>query len=116
MQLYPIACEAGIDAAAFWDMTYLEIVVAIRSYGRQLRHAAERQQAELRIQAILAYRHADVLGAIVSKIAGGKGKVPTIYEAFPGIFPEEARPLQQNWQLMKARVETYAAERRKQVR
>jgi hypothetical protein len=112
-KLYPIACECGADPVAYWDMTYGEIMAAIHAYEKRLKFEAEKMEGETRIRAAIAYRQADLTSRMVAQAFGSNSKLPTIYEAFPGIFPEESKPKQQNWQLMKARVEAYAAERRK---
>jgi hypothetical protein len=105
-QLYQPACEAGIDAAAYWDMTYGEIVAAIKAHAS--RHKVELQQA-----AYLAYQQAHVITAMMSRVLGGKKSPPTIHQAFPGLFPQAERPQQQDWRLMKARMEVYADAKKK---
>ncbi|MBE1554809.1 hypothetical protein [Sporosarcina limicola] len=97
-----------MDAVSFWDMTYAEISAAIEGFNK-------RQMHDMRAQAVVAFRQADLLATLISKVFGGKQAAPAIQEAFPGIFPELERQAekQQNWQLMKARIEAYAAEKRK---
>ena len=87
-------------------MTYAEIVAAVDAYQKRTR-------TDMQVKAIIAYKQAETTAALVSRILGGNNKVPTIYETFPDWFPEQAQPKQQNWELMKARVEAYAAEKRK---
>ena len=87
-------------------MTYREILVAIR--GSEARRLADLQE-----QAFIAYRQSDVIATLVGIVLGSKQKAPRIDEAFPGVFPKQEQPKQQIWQLMKARVEEYAAERRR---
>ncbi|MFF2449370.1 hypothetical protein ACFVSW_20210 [Neobacillus sp. NPDC058068] len=95
-----------MDAAFFWNMTYGEIVASITGFNK-------RQKTEFQMKSIVAYRQADLIASLVSNVLGSKHQPPSIQEAFPGIFPEiEQQPKQQNWQLMKARIEAYAAEKR----
>jgi len=87
-------------------MTYREVLAAIR--GSEARRLADLQE-----QAFIAYRQSDVIATLVGIVLGSKQKAPRIDEAFPGVFPKQEQPKQQSWQLMKARVEEYAAERRR---
>lgn len=100
-----------MDAVFYWDMTYAEILAAITGYNK-------RQEAEMRIQSIIAYRQADQIASLVGIMIGSKQEPPSIQDAFPGIFPElekkaeeqkHQQSKQQSWQVMKARVEAYAA-------
>ncbi|MCM1564926.1 MAG: hypothetical protein NC238_03020 [Dehalobacter sp.] len=96
-----------MDTVFYWNMTYEEISAAIR--GRQ-----NQNLNDIKTQALVAYRQADLIAALVGIRFGSKQQAPNLFEAFPGIFSEEeVKPKQQNWQVMKARIETYAAERRK---
>lgn len=95
-----------MDAVYYWEMTYAEITATINAYQK-------RKRTDMQVQAIVAYKQAETTAALVSRIFGGNNKVPTVYEMFPDLFPEQSKPKQQNWQLMKARVEAYAAEKRK---
>ncbi|MCL6456915.1 MAG: hypothetical protein K6T85_02805 [Gorillibacterium sp.] len=104
-QLYPIACEAGVDAAGFWDMTYGEIVATIKAYEAQRLSAVQ-------TQAYIAYQQAHVISAMISRVLGGKKSPPTIHQAFPNVFPVVEQK-QQNWQIMKARMAAYADARKK---
>lgn len=69
----------------------------------------------MRVQAMIAYRQADQIASLVGIMLGNKQTPPAIQEAYPGIFPEfekkaeEERLQQQQWQIMKARIEEYAA-------
>lgn len=100
-ELYLPAIENGVDAVAFWDMTYKEIIAAIEGNQRRVK-------SEFQIQATLIYRLGNLVGCAVNDPA----KYPTIHKAFPGLF-EEPKVKQQNWELMKERIAMYAAERRK---
>ncbi|OUM86649.1 MAG: hypothetical protein BAA01_11615 [Bacillus thermozeamaize] len=103
-KLHPIAVQHGVDAVSFWDMTFREILVAIEGVQK-------RRREELQIQALIAYQQSYLIADLVGIVFGSKQKPPRLHEAFPGIFPEV--PRQQDWRLMKARIEEYAAERRK---
>lgn len=88
-------------------MTYREIMAAIEG-------AQQRLRARMQESALISYRQANLIASLVGITLGSKQKAPSLQEAFPGIFPElEQQPRQQNWQLMKARIDAYAAERRK---
>lgn len=100
-----------MDAVSFWDMTYAEINASIKAYGKQ-------RETDMRIQSIIAYHQANQISLLVGRLVGNKNDVPAIHEAYPSIFPEMERKAeeqkqqqskQQNWQIMKARVEAYAA-------
>jgi len=85
-------------------MTFKEILAAIEG-------AQKRKREELQHQALIAYQQSYLIADLVGIMFGSKQKPPRIYEAFPGIFSE--MPRQQDWRVMKARIEEYAAERRK---
>lgn len=101
-----------MDAVSFWDMTYAEINASIKAYGKQ-------RETDMRIQSIIAYHQANQISLLVGRLVGNKNDVPAIHEAYPGIFPAmeqkaeqekaQQQSKQQNWQIMKARVEAYAA-------
>lgn len=111
-KLYPIAVEGGVDAVFYWDMTYAEILAAIKG-------SAKRRETELQYQSIIAYHQSHLISHLVGISLGSKQSPQALHEAFPGIFPDlEKRAKvqqvkQQNWELMKARIEAYAAEKRK---
>ncbi|WP_059050856.1 hypothetical protein [Paenibacillus senegalimassiliensis] len=85
--------------------------------------AKQRQhKAQLRTQAVIAYQQAGVTAALMSRVWGNKQKAPDLKTAFPGIFEEEVpapsepgnKPYkQQDYRIMKARLEQYAAARKK---
>ncbi|MDQ0091670.1 hypothetical protein J2T12_005110 [Paenibacillus anaericanus] len=82
-------------------MTYKEISAAIEGNQRRLKN-------EVQTQAALVYK----LGNLIGYSVNAPNKYPSIAETFPGLF-EEPEIKQQNWQVMKERIEAYAAERRK---
>lgn len=69
----------------------------------------------MRIQSIIAYRQADQIASLVGIMMGNKQTPMAIHEAYPGMFPELERKAemdkaqQQHWQIMKARIDEYAA-------
>lgn len=87
--------------------------------------AAKQKQhkEELQSRAVFAYRQAEVTAALMARSWGSKQKAPDIKKVFPGIFEDVAitvapepgkKPYQQqDWRIMKARMEMYAAARRK---
>lgn len=101
-----------MDAVFYWDMTYKEILASISGF-------IKRQEIDLKYMSIVSYHQANLISHLVGISMGSKQQQKEIYEAFPGIFPELEKQVQeqlvkqQNWQLMKARIEAYAAEKRK---
>jgi hypothetical protein len=90
-------------------MSYGEIIAAINAYQAQ-------QKELMQMQAIMGYRQANLISALVSKVMGGKHKVPTLADAYPGVFPEEMfRPRAQDWRVMKDRIAAHG-ERHKRKR
>jgi hypothetical protein len=91
-------------------MSLGDILAAIKGYRK-------REQTALQAQALVAYRQAQYLGNIIGVMLDGKQKLLTMTEAFPGIFPEfeqlQAQGIrQQDWRLIKARIEEYSARQR----
>jgi hypothetical protein len=82
-------------------MSYREIIAAIR--GNQ-----KRIESETKIQAAIAYRLGHLIGFAVNQ----PKDYPSIHETYPWLFGAPIQK-QQNWEVMKAKVEAYAAERRK---
>lgn len=77
---------------------------------------------QLKTKALIAYQQAGVTAALMAKVWGSKQKVPDLKTAFPGIFedvvalvPEPGKKpfKQQDYRIMKARLEQYAAARKK---
>lgn len=109
-----------MDAVQYWDMTFKEIKASIDGYSK-------RSETDMRINAIIAYQQALLISHQVGIIVGSKEKPKEIYQAFPGIFPhleqqaEQQAAIQhkkqQDWRIMKERIEAHAAqatEKRKQ--
>lgn len=97
-----------MDAVFYWEMTYGEILAAIKGFNK-------RQETDLQSKAIINYHQSNLIAHLVGIQLGSKQAPQELHEAFPGIFPELERKAeierikQQNWQIMKARVEAYAA-------
>ena len=105
--LYPIGLEAGLDAMRFWDMTYFEIKEHIKAY-------AKRNKESMREKAILSYNHAHLIAQLVGISFSGEGKVPQLHDIYPSLFDApELQGQQQDWRIMKARIEAYSLEMRK---
>ncbi|MFC5468410.1 hypothetical protein ACFPPD_06735 [Cohnella suwonensis] len=95
-------------------MSYREIIAAIDGYQSRLKIEQERMKADMQVQAIVAYREANLISVLVSRLLGGKAKSPTLAEAFPGIFPEEMLASRtQDWRIMKDRIASYGVRHRK---
>lgn len=101
-----------MDAFFYWDMTYAEISETIKAFQK-------RQEVNLQFQAVISYHQANLISHLVGISLGSKQQQKEIQEAFPGIFPDLEKQVkaklvkQQKWQLMKARIDAYAAEKRK---
>ena len=93
----PLALDIGIPERAFWEMTFGEVTRAVESYNR-------RKQAADKERAAWDYRMAELIGASVSRLFGGK--YPAVHEAYPGLFEETAGG--QDWRIAKERLMRYA--------
>lgn len=89
----------------FWDMTVFEIREHIKIY-------AKRRKEDMRERAIHFYNHAQLLALMIQKMITGEGQIPQLHEMYPSLF-EAPQPQQQDWRIMKARIEAYSAEIRK---
>lgn len=93
-------------------MSYAEIYASIKAYQK-------RKEADLQERAVISYHQANLITHLVGISFGSKQESKELHEAFPGFFPqlekqaELQRVKQQNWQVMKARIDAYAAEKRK---
>lgn len=101
--MYPNALEAGISAYDYWEMTYGEIINTIKSYNT-------RKKTEMQWNASVNYKLADLIGISVSRLLDDNVEFPKIESAFPGLFEDivEQKPKQQDWKVMKDRMESYA--------
>ena len=97
--------ECGVDPVRFWDIIYGEIITQIKAYR-------QKEKAQMQLQAIFIYK----LGSLVG-IAFNDPNIPSnVEEAFEemGIFDEEIDTTkQQNWRIMKERMNRYAYLHRK---
>ncbi|WP_213590405.1 hypothetical protein [Paenibacillus woosongensis] len=82
------------------------------------------QKEQMQTHAVIAYHQSGVIAALMAKVLGGKQKIPDLRAAFPGIFddseqlstptePGKKPYKQQDYRIMKARLEQYAAARKK---
>lgn len=101
-KLYPVALEAGIDAMRFWDMTVFEIREHIKAH-------IKRRKEEMRETAIHFYNHAYLLVQMIGKMLSGEGEIPSLHEMYPALF-DAPLPAQQDWRIMKERIEAYSIE------
>jgi hypothetical protein len=87
-----------VDAVFYWSMTYAEIKAAIE--GNQ-----KRTKQDMQIQANMIHQ----LGSLIGVAVNEPKKYPrTTKEAFPKLFNDAKPPTkQQDWQVMKARIEQY---------
>lgn len=96
-----------MDAVFYWDMTYAEIIATIEAYNK-------RKQADLKEKAVFAYKQANLIAAFVGASFSSNASPPSIHEAFPDLFEAPKLQFQQQpWQIMKERIEAYAAAKRK---
>lgn len=86
-------------------MTFGETVDII-----QARRRLELESA--RVQALCAYRTAELVTSGVGIILGSKKAFPTIHEMFPAFF-DPPKVQKQPWQITKERVEAYARAKQK---
>lgn len=96
-----------MDAVFYWDMTYKEIKTAIEGNQKKLRQ-------DMQMQAVMTYK----LGELIRIAFNDPKKYPSSpKKAFKntGIFDDvnEMPTKQQDWQVMKARIEHYNSLRKK---
>jgi hypothetical protein len=80
-------------------MTYAEIIECIEC-------SQERQKQQMQLQAGLIHRHAYLCGYSFN----APSDMPTIYEAFPNVFPPEEEREEQTYEQMKAVLMQYTEE------
>ncbi len=86
-----------MDAVFYWEMTYGEIITAIEGKQRELK-------AEAQLKASLVYQLGNLVGLAFHE---PKKYPPSIKKAFPNLFDDIDEPVQQNWQVMKERLNAY---------
>jgi hypothetical protein len=101
-----------VDAVFYWDMTFKEIAAAIKAKQKINKN-------ELKQQAELLHSIATLVGIAVN----APKKYPPFEKAFPKLCEpqenentKEQKPVQQPWEIMKARVNAYAAEAERRKR
>ena len=67
---------------------------------------SRRERQRIKERAAWDYRMAELIGASVSRLFGGK--YPPIQDAYPGLFEEADR--RQDWRIAKDRLLAYAAQ------
>lgn len=89
-----------MDAVLYWDMTYGEITVSIE--GSQKRIKADMQK-----EAAMVFKLGELIGIAFND---PKKYPPSISKVFPKLFDEdtENNSNQQDWQIMKERINRYA--------
>lgn len=98
--------ECGVDPVRFWDMTYGEIITQIKAYR-------QKEKVQMQLQAMFIYK----LGSLVGIAFNDPKKYPSnVKQAFKemGIFDEDINiTKQQDWRIMKERMNRYAYLHRK---
>jgi hypothetical protein len=87
-----------VDAVFYWDMTYAEIKTTIESNQKRIKE-------EMQAQASIAYKLGELIGIAFNE----PEKYPALKNAFPKLFDDiqEIPDKQQDWRVMKARIEQY---------
>lgn len=73
------ALDYGLSEKDFWEMTFAEISRAIESAKRR-----EKRKASF------DYVLADLIGRSISRIHSSSGRMPSLSEAYPSLFDQEA--------------------------
>jgi hypothetical protein len=110
--MLPTALQIGISVYGYWSMTYGEIIMSIEAFNENER---------LRIREVASSNHqlANLIGLSVARIMNKDAEYPSLKEAFPNIFDdliEKIEPVQQDWQVAKARLLQYAEANNKKER
>lgn len=69
----------------------------------------------MRTQSVIAFHQGNQIAFLVSQMFQSKREGLEVHEAYPGFFPDleqkaaKEKMQQQHWQIMKARIEAYAA-------
>ena len=92
-ELFPFACEAGINAREYWLYTIEEINMTIMGYRKRLA-----------TQATLDYKQADLMASSLSRLMDKNAKFPSISQAYPGLIePERPQEEDKEKQLAKTK-------------
>ena len=109
--MLPFALQVGIDVREYWSMTYGEIADTISAY---------KDNEKLRIREVASFQYslANLIGLSVARLMNSDAEYPSLKEAYPTIFAdmEDAVPVQQDWQVAKARLLQYAEANNKKER
>lgn len=82
--LVPRALESGVRYFDYWELTLKEI-----NWHLTAKQLAEKESFKQRAQ--LDYQLASLISRGQAMAMGGKGKFPTLFAAYPGLFAEEER-------------------------
>lgn len=99
-----MALRSNIRPSEFWDMSIKEVNDVIESYN-------DSYKVEMQFKAMCAYNTARLVTEGIS-VCFGNGKFPQLHEAFPSLF-EAPKLVQQDPEIMKARLMAYAEEWKK---
>lgn len=109
--MLPIALQCKINMFEFWEMTYGEIVMTIEAY---------RENERLRIREVASFNWnlGNLIGLSVNRLMDKNAEYPSLKESFPSVFSdlEDEEPVQQDWQVAKARILQYAEANNKKKR
>ncbi len=81
LQLLQPAINLGLSEADFWEMTKAEV-------ERYLEGAVWR----MKVKAQFDYSLADLFGASIARLFDSNAEFPTLYQAYPNLYEEEAIP------------------------
>ncbi|MFD1954301.1 hypothetical protein ACFSL6_08955 [Paenibacillus thailandensis] len=102
-RLFMHACEYGVKPDEFYAMS-------IKDASSYLKGLIEKERRQLQHSAVIACHQANHIAENVARIFGSKAPAQRISELYPGIFDDfTATPKQQDWRIMKARIEQHAA-------
>lgn len=89
------ALDYGIREIDFWDMTLAEI-------SREVKSKERIRKIEMQERASYDYIQAGLIGKYISVILDGKGSIPAIEEAYPGVFDDLIKQQQEERERKKA--------------
>lgn len=110
--MLPAALQSGIRILEYWELTFGEIVSTISAYR-------EGENMRIRETATFNYSLANLIGLSVARLMDEKAEYPSLKKAYPTLFDdiiEDDRPVQQDWEIAKARLMQYAEANNKKER
>jgi hypothetical protein len=100
-----------VDAVFYWDMTFAEINQAIKSKRKQIEFKESKIKLQAKLAQTNAYNTAELVRIAVGSLFDKNCKFPSFDEFFnPNI---EEKPKQQDWRIMKERINAIAAARKR---